>query len=199
MNTNADHMTDESQAGFSPSQTKPCCLPWGHVTARGGGKVKVRPPPVRIYLYSSAGTNTWAELSWAELRPHAAALANIWWTPTSGFFLTLAVGIHFTHPAASCWTDTWHWTLISVDMFGPGQLVSTLLPTVFHSPVAQFFPAFPTRLASQPQILIPGPFITYESLRNYLQPDPCKEALLVATQAVGMGSLAEVIGRAKCF
>lgn len=139
------------------------------------------------------------ELSWAELRPHAAALANIWWTPTSGFFLTLAVGIHFTHPAASCWTDTWHWTLISVDMFGPGQLVSTLLPTVFHSPVAQFFPAFPTRLASQPQILIPGPFITYESLRNYLQPDPCKEALLVATQAVGMGSLAEVIGRAKCF
>lgn len=64
-------MADESQAGFSPSQTKPCCLPWGHVTVRGGGKVKVRPPPLRFYLYSSADTNTWAEL-W----PHAAALAN---------------------------------------------------------------------------------------------------------------------------
>uniref|UniRef100_H3DMN2 Mical-like 2a n=1 Tax=Tetraodon nigroviridis TaxID=99883 RepID=H3DMN2_TETNG len=87
-----------------------------------------------------------------------------------------------------------YWTPIGVDMFGPGQLVSTLLPAVFRSPAAHFFPAFPaTRLASQPQILIPGPFITYASLRNYLQPDPCKEALLVATQAVGMGSLTEVI------
>ncbi|KAG7243565.1 hypothetical protein INR49_011122, partial [Caranx melampygus] len=78
-------------------------------------------------------------------------------------------------------------------MFGPGQLVSTLLPAVFHSPAAQFFPAFPTRLSSQPQILIPGPFITYESLRSYLQPEPCKEALFLATQAVGMGTLTEAI------
>lgn len=83
-------------------------------------------------------------------------------------------------------------------MFGPGQLVSTLLPAVFHPPAAHFFPAFPTRLASQAQILIPGPFITYESLRNYLQPDPCKEALLLATQ-VGMGSLAKVTGRTDWF
>uniref|UniRef100_A0AAQ5YDR4 Si:dkey-43p13.5 n=1 Tax=Amphiprion ocellaris TaxID=80972 RepID=A0AAQ5YDR4_AMPOC len=67
------------------------------------------------------------------------------------------------------------WTLNSLDMFGPGQLVSTLLPAVFHSPAAHFFPAFPSRLGSQPQILIPGPFISYESLRNYLQPEPCKE------------------------
>ena len=191
MNTNAGHMADESQTGFPAFQTKPCCLSGGHVTARGGGKVKVRPPPLRFYLYSSANT-------WAELRPHAAALANIWWTFTSGFFLPLAIGIHF-HPAASCWTDTWYWTLISVDMFGPGQLVSTLLPAVFHSPAAHFFPAFPTRLASQPQFLLPGPFITYESLRNYLQPDPRKEALLVSTQAVGIGSLTEVIGRTQCF
>ncbi|XP_053194638.1 paired mesoderm homeobox protein 2 [Scomber japonicus] len=78
-------------------------------------------------------------------------------------------------------------------MFGPGQLVSTLLPAVFHSPAAHFFPAFPTRLGSQPQILFPGPFISYESLRNYLQPEPCKEALLLATQAVGMGQLTEGI------
>ncbi|TMS15443.1 Homeobox protein unc-4-like protein [Larimichthys crocea] len=78
-------------------------------------------------------------------------------------------------------------------MFGPRQLVSTLLPAVFHSPATHFFPAFPTRLGSQPQILIPGPFISYESLRNYLQPEPCKEALLLATQAVGMGPLTEGI------
>uniref|UniRef100_A0A672YYG3 Si:dkey-43p13.5 n=1 Tax=Sphaeramia orbicularis TaxID=375764 RepID=A0A672YYG3_9TELE len=82
-----------------------------------------------------------------------------------------------------------------IDMFGPGQLVSTLLPAVFHSPAAHFFPAFPTRLGSQPQILIPGPFISYESLRNYLQPEPCKEALLLATQAVGMGQLTESLGK----
>lgn len=80
-------------------------------------------------------------------------------------------------------------------MLGPGQLVSALLPAVFHSPAAHFFPAFPAGLASQPQILIPGPFLAYQSLRSYLQPDPCKEALLVATQAVGMGTLSEVTGR----
>ncbi|XP_075942838.1 visual system homeobox 2, partial [Anarhichas minor] len=85
------------------------------------------------------------------------------------------------------------WALNSMDMFGPGQLVSTLLPAVFHSPAAHFFPAFPTRLGSQPQILIPGPFISYESLRNYLQPEPCKEAFLLATQAVRMGPLTEGI------
>lgn len=86
-------------------------------------------------------------------------------------------------------------------MFGPRQLVSTLLPAVFHSPAAaaaaHFFPAFPARLASQAQILIPGPFITYESLRNYLQPEPCKEALLLATQAVGMAPLAEGSGKVR--
>lgn len=78
-------------------------------------------------------------------------------------------------------------------MFGSGQLVSTLLPAIFHSPTAQFFPAFPTRLGSQPQILIPGPFISYESLRSYLQPEPCKDALLLATQTVGLDQLTESI------
>ncbi|XP_026208696.1 visual system homeobox 2, partial [Anabas testudineus] len=83
------------------------------------------------------------------------------------------------------------WTINSLDMFGPGQLVSTLLPAVFHSPAAHFFPAFPNRLGSQ--ILIPGPFISYESLRSYLPPEPCKEALLLATQAAGMRPLTEGI------
>lgn len=85
-------------------------------------------------------------------------------------------------------------TGLVLDMFGSGQLVSTLLPAIFHSPTAQFFPAFPTRLGSQPQILIPGPFISYESLRSYLQPEPCKDALLLATQTVGLDQLTESIG-----
>nr|XP_057905716.1 uncharacterized protein si:dkey-43p13.5 [Doryrhamphus excisus] len=67
---------------------------------------------------------------------------------------------------------------ISLEMFGPGKLVSAFLPAVFHAPgAAQFFPAF----AARPPILIPGPFISYESLRSYLQPEPCKEALLLAS------------------
>ncbi|XP_024127661.2 retinal homeobox protein Rx1 [Oryzias melastigma] len=68
-------------------------------------------------------------------------------------------------------------------MFSPGQLVSAFLPAVFHSPAPHFFPAFPPRLASPAQILIPGPFISYNSLRTYLQPEPCKEALLLASQS----------------
>ena len=79
-------------------------------------------------------------------------------------------------------------------MFGPGQLVSTLLPAVFHSSAAHLFPAFPTRLGSPPQILIPGPLISYESLRSYLQPEPCKEALFLATQAAGMGQFTASMG-----
>lgn len=66
-------------------------------------------------------------------------------------------------------------------MFGTGHLVS---PAVFHSSAAHFFPAFPSRLGS-PQILIPGPLFSYELLRSYLQPEPCKQALLLASQASG--------------
>ncbi|KAK2833217.1 hypothetical protein Q5P01_017106 [Channa striata] len=76
-------------------------------------------------------------------------------------------------------------------MFGPGQLVSTLLPAVFHSPAGPFFSALPHRLGSQ--ILIPGPFISYESLRSYLQPEPCKDALLLGAQVTGIRPLAEGI------
>ncbi|XP_015242939.1 PREDICTED: retinal homeobox protein Rx1-like [Cyprinodon variegatus] len=76
-------------------------------------------------------------------------------------------------------------------MFGPGHMVSTLLPAVFHSPASHFFPAIPTRLSAPPQFLIPGPFFSYEALRNYLQPEPCKESLLLTTQAVGIGPLTE--------
>ncbi|XP_051988668.1 paired mesoderm homeobox protein 1-like [Xyrauchen texanus] len=69
-------------------------------------------------------------------------------------------------------------------MFGTGHLVSPLSPAVLHSSAAHFFPAFTNRLSS-PQILIPGPLLSYELLRSYLQPEPCKQALLLATQAAG--------------
>ncbi|KAM9394175.1 uncharacterized protein KZ484_005256 [Pholidichthys leucotaenia] len=78
-------------------------------------------------------------------------------------------------------------------MFGLGQLVSALVPAVFHSPAATapFLPALPTRLGSHPQIFIPGPFVSYESLRSYLQPEPCKQALLLASQAMGISPLTD--------
>ncbi|XP_056609651.1 paired mesoderm homeobox protein 2 [Triplophysa dalaica] len=69
-------------------------------------------------------------------------------------------------------------------MFGTGHLVSPLSPAIFHSSAAHFFPAFPSRLGS-PQIFIPGPLFSYELLRSYLQPEPCKQALLLASQASG--------------
>lgn len=91
-------------------------------------------------------------------------------------------------------------------MFGPGQLVSTLLPTIFHSP-PHFFPAFHGRLGGSPpppppppgHLLFPGPFISYESLRRYLQPEPGKaEAFLLASRAAAavamQGHLTDGIG-----
>ncbi|KAG9279972.1 paired mesoderm homeobox protein 2-like [Astyanax mexicanus] len=77
-------------------------------------------------------------------------------------------------------------------MFGPGQLLSSLGPGILHSPAAHFFPAFPSRLAP-PQLLIPTPLLSYELLRSYLHPEPCKQALLLATQAAGMVHLSESI------
>ncbi|XP_047006343.1 paired mesoderm homeobox protein 2 [Ictalurus punctatus] len=67
-------------------------------------------------------------------------------------------------------------------MFSSGQLLSSLSPAVLHSPATQFFPAFPSRLG-HPQLLIPAPLLSYEFLRTYLQPEPCKQALLLASQA----------------
>ncbi|XP_007560557.1 retinal homeobox protein Rx1 [Poecilia latipinna] len=96
-----------------------------------------------------------------------------------------------SHPGSYLRNIIKNWTLNQEDMFRPSQMVSTLFPAVFHSPAAHFFPAFPARLSTPPQFLIPGPFFSYESLRNYLQPEACKESLLLATQAVGIGPLAE--------
>ncbi|XP_048870446.1 visual system homeobox 2 isoform X1 [Brienomyrus brachyistius] len=73
-------------------------------------------------------------------------------------------------------------------MFSPGQLMSALTPAIFHSSPAHFYPAFPTRLGSPhiSSLVIPGPLVSYEILQSYLQPEPCKQALLLATQAAGL-------------
>ncbi|XP_048102632.1 homeobox protein unc-4 [Alosa alosa] len=79
-------------------------------------------------------------------------------------------------------------------MFGPGQLMTALSPPLLHSSAAaaHLFPAFPGRLGSPP-ILLPGPLFSYELLRSYLQPEPCKQALLLASQAAGLSHLAETV------
>ncbi|XP_036408724.1 paired mesoderm homeobox protein 2A [Megalops cyprinoides] len=78
-------------------------------------------------------------------------------------------------------------------MFSPGQLVSTLSPSVFHSTPMRFFPAFPMGLSSQrlPSLLVPRPLFTYEILRGYLQPEPGKQALLLAMHTGRMVNVAE--------
>lgn len=82
-------------------------------------------------------------------------------------------------------------------MFGPGQLMTALSPPLLHSSAAaaaHFFPAFTGRLGSPP-ILLPGPLFSYEFLRSYLQPEPCKQALLLASQATGLSHLSEAVGK----
>ncbi|MBN3318076.1 UNC4 protein, partial [Atractosteus spatula] len=78
-------------------------------------------------------------------------------------------------------------------MFSPGQLMSALSPGLFPSSSAHLYPAFPARLGSAqlPSLLVPGSLISYEILQSYLQPEPCKQALLLATQAAGLVGISE--------
>ncbi|XP_066545981.1 paired mesoderm homeobox protein 2B [Amia ocellicauda] len=78
-------------------------------------------------------------------------------------------------------------------MFSPGQLMSALSPGVFPSSPAHFYPAFPARLGSPrlSSLLLPGPVLSYEILQSYLQPEPCKQALILATQAAGLVGITE--------
>ncbi|XP_076865343.1 uncharacterized protein LOC143517097 [Brachyhypopomus gauderio] len=66
-------------------------------------------------------------------------------------------------------------------MFSSGQLLSSLGPGVLPPPMPPFFPAFSSR-PGPPQLLIPTPLLSYELLRAYLQPEPCKQALILASQ-----------------
>lgn len=81
-------------------------------------------------------------------------------------------------------------------MFSSGQLLSSLNPGILHSPATQFFPAFPSRLG-HPQLLIPAPLLSYELLRTYLQPEPCKQALLLSSQASSIVRLPSDTGKSN--
>ncbi|TRY54797.1 hypothetical protein DNTS_001768 [Danionella cerebrum] len=75
-------------------------------------------------------------------------------------------------------------SFIGSSMFSPAHLVAPLSPALFQAPAGHFFPAFPSR-ASPPHIFIPGPLFSYELLRRYLQPEPCKQTLLLSTAPTG--------------
>ncbi|KAI1896166.1 hypothetical protein AGOR_G00092010 [Albula goreensis] len=80
-----------------------------------------------------------------------------------------------------------------VEMFSPGQLVPALSPAVFPSSPAHFYSAFPSRLGMPhiSSLLLPRPLVSYEFLQSYLQPEPCKQALILATQAAGLVGITE--------
>nr|XP_014345698.1 PREDICTED: visual system homeobox 2-like [Latimeria chalumnae] len=77
-------------------------------------------------------------------------------------------------------------------MFSPGQLIAPLPPGVFPH-AAHFYPAFSARLGSSPisNLFLPSPLFTYEILQNYIPPEPCKQALILATQAAGLAGVTE--------
>ncbi|KAK6476014.1 retina and anterior neural fold homeobox protein 2 [Huso huso] len=78
-------------------------------------------------------------------------------------------------------------------MFSPGQLMSSLPPGVFHASAAHLYSAFPARLSSShiSSLFLPSPLFSYEILQNCLQPEPCKQALILATQATGLAGITE--------
>ncbi|MBN3285697.1 UNC4 protein, partial [Polyodon spathula] len=78
-------------------------------------------------------------------------------------------------------------------MFSQGQLMSSLPPGVFQAAAARFYSAFPARLGSShiSSLFLPSPLFSYEILQNYLQPEPCKQALILATQAAGLAGITE--------
>ncbi|KAJ8344877.1 hypothetical protein SKAU_G00290700 [Synaphobranchus kaupii] len=79
------------------------------------------------------------------------------------------------------------------EMFCPSGLVSALSPSVFSPSPAHLFPVFPARLRPThiPNFLIPGPLFTYEILRGYLQPEPSKQALFLATHTSNLVNITD--------
>ncbi|XP_043567782.1 paired mesoderm homeobox protein 1 [Chiloscyllium plagiosum] len=86
-------------------------------------------------------------------------------------------------------------------MFRPGQFLSPGLASGIFSPhTGHICPAFPGRIASSPLsgvLLPPAPIFSYELLQSFAPPDPCKQALLLATQAAGLAGLADYSDESK--
>uniref|UniRef100_UPI00398E99C8 homeobox protein unc-4 homolog n=1 Tax=Pristiophorus japonicus TaxID=55135 RepID=UPI00398E99C8 len=74
-------------------------------------------------------------------------------------------------------------------MFRPGHLLPPIPAGIFAHHTAHICPAFPARIGPAPLsnlLLPPAPIFSYELLQSYTPPDPCKQALLLATQAAGL-------------
>ncbi|XP_067912863.1 paired mesoderm homeobox protein 1 [Heterodontus francisci] len=74
-------------------------------------------------------------------------------------------------------------------MFRPGHLVPPIPTGIFSHHTAHICPAFSARIGSSPLsnvLLPPAPIFSYELLQSYVPPDPCKQALMLATQAAGL-------------
>ncbi|XP_067859838.1 paired mesoderm homeobox protein 1 [Heptranchias perlo] len=85
-------------------------------------------------------------------------------------------------------------------MFRPGHLLPPIPPGIFSHHTAHICPAFPARIGSSPLtnvLLPPAPIFSYELLQSYVPPDPCKQALMLATQAAGLAGVSEYSDESK--
>ncbi|XP_038676891.1 paired mesoderm homeobox protein 2 [Scyliorhinus canicula] len=85
-------------------------------------------------------------------------------------------------------------------MFRPGHLVPPIPTGIFSQHTAHICPAFSGRVGSAPLsnvLLPPTPIFSYELLQSYVPPDPCKQALLLATQAAGLAGVSEYSDESK--
>ncbi|XP_048408611.1 homeobox protein unc-4 [Stegostoma tigrinum] len=80
-------------------------------------------------------------------------------------------------------------------MFRLGQFLPPALATgIFPPHTGHICPAFSGRIPSSPLssvLLPPAPILSYDLLQSYAPPDPCKQALLLATQAAGLAGVSE--------
>ncbi|XP_078413773.1 visual system homeobox 2 [Cetorhinus maximus] len=85
-------------------------------------------------------------------------------------------------------------------MFRPGHLVPPIPTGIFSQHTAHICPAFSARIGSSPLsnvLLPPAPIFSYELLQSYVPPDPCKQALMLATQAAGLAGVSEYSDESK--
>ncbi|XP_051877358.1 paired mesoderm homeobox protein 1 [Pristis pectinata] len=85
-------------------------------------------------------------------------------------------------------------------MFRPGHSLPRIPVGIFSQHAGHICPVFPTRVASSPLsnvLLPPAPIFSYGLLQSCVPPDPCKQALLLATQAAGLAGLTDYPDESK--
>ncbi|XP_043946490.1 paired mesoderm homeobox protein 2-like [Protopterus annectens] len=77
-------------------------------------------------------------------------------------------------------------------MYNPGRLVSGFPPGILPS-VAHFYPAFQGSFAPFPvsNLFLPSHLFSFNILQNCIPPEPCKQALILATQEAGLVGIAD--------